>query len=348
MSGQPVETASPRRLTKHGIISACLIISTRLILLVLLAAVDFSLTIFSGTVHAQDASWPDTVTIGTALKGGTYDAYGRGLSTVLRDKAGIIAGTRETNGAEDNLALLSTGDIQIAFTTLGAVLHALKQQPDGADAKHIRALAPMYETAFHFVVMDRFPARTMADLEGKSIGVGPQGGTTAFYVPLIMKALGVNARFVEGGWTALGDSLAGNGIDVLAVAGGTPFPALLDLGGQQKLRFIPLSRNDQLKIQLAIPELASTEIPAGNYWQIQGAYPTVGLFNFIVVRDDMPDSIVTAILNALFGGSETMMAFTPAAAQTVPSNYARNTILAFHTGAARWYQHSLSSADHGD
>ena len=313
-----------------------------------LAVVAISLTIFSEPVHAQDASWPDVVMIGTALKGGTYDAYGQGLAKVLRDKARIFAGVRETNGAEENLALLSTGDIQIGFTTLGAVLYMLKQQGDGADAKHIRALAPMYETAFHFVVMDRLPARTMKDLEGKSVGIGPHGGTTAFYVPLIMKALGINAKFVEGEWTALGNSLAGNEIDVLAAAGGTPFPALLDLGYQRKLRFIPFSRNDQIKIQLAVPELAGTEIPTGIYWQMQAAYPTVGIFNFIVVRDDMPDSMVTAILDALFYGSETMTAFTPAAAETVPSNYARNTVLPFHTSAARWYQRSLSSADHGD
>jgi TRAP transporter TAXI family solute receptor len=314
----------------------------------LLAAVAFGLTILGGTVHAQDASWPDTVMIGTAAKGGTYDAYGRGLTQVLRDKARISAGVRETNGPEDNLALLASGDIQIGFTTLGAALDMLKQKPGGADAKHIRALAPMYETAFHFVVMDHLPARTMQDLDGKSIGVGPHGGTTAVYVPLMLKALGINAKFVEGEWLALGDKLAGNEIEVLAVAGGTPFPALLDLGDREKLRFIPLSRNDLLKIQLAIPEVASTKIPAGLYSQMQGAYTTVGLFNFIVVRDDMPDSMVTAILDALFDGSDTMMGFTSAAAESVPSNYARNTVLPFHPSAARWYQRSLSSTDHGD
>jgi TRAP transporter TAXI family solute receptor len=270
------------------------------------------------------------------------------LTKVLRDKARISSGTRETNGPEDNLALLSAGEIQMGFTTLGALLHLPKQQPKGDDAKHIRALAPMYETAFHFVVMDRFPARTMPDLEGKSVGVGPRGGTTAFYVPLIMKALGINAKFVEGDWISLGNSLAGSEIDVLAVAGGTPFPALLDLGDRQSLRFIPLTRNDQLKIQLAVPELASTKIAAGIYSQTQGAYPTVGLFNFIVVRDDMPDSMVTAILDAVFDGTDTMMAFTSAAAETVPSNFVRNTVLPFHTSAARWYQRSLSSTDHGD
>lgn len=318
------------------------------LLFAVFSVVAVSLTIFSEPAHAQDTSWPDMVMIGTALKGGTYDAYGRGLTKVLRDKARISSGTRETSGPEENLSLLSAGEIQIGFTTLGAVLHLLKQQPEGVDTKHIRALAPMYETAFHFVVMDRFPARRVQDFEGKRVGVGPRGGTTAFYVPLIMKALGINANFVEGEWISLGNSLAGGDINVLAAAGGTPFPALLDLGDRQTLRFIPLSRADQLKVQLGIPELASTQIPTGIYSQMQRAYLTVGLFNFIAVRDDMPDSMVIAILDALFSGSETMMAFTSAAAETVPLNYARNTVLPFHSSAARWYQHSLSSADHGD
>jgi TRAP transporter TAXI family solute receptor len=315
-------------------------------LLGFLAAIILGLAIIGEKAHAQDASWPDMVTIGTALKGGTYDAFGQGLSKVLRDRARISAGTRETSGPEENLALLSTGDIQIGFTTLGSALTILKQRPD--DAKRIRALAPMYETAFHFVVLDRSPMRAMKDLDGKTIGVGPQGGTTAVYVPLILKALGINAKFVEGEWLPLGNKLAGNEIDVLAVAGGAPFPALLDLGEQQKLRFIPLGRNDPLKIQLAVPELASTKVPIGIYPWMQNAYPTIGLFNFIVARDDMPDSMVTAILDALFEGSETMMAATPAAAETVPSNYARNTVLPFHPSAARWYERSLASADHGD
>ena len=51
---------------------------------------------------AQDELWPETLAIGTAAKGGTYDAYGRGLANLLRDKVRIAAATRETNGPEQN------------------------------------------------------------------------------------------------------------------------------------------------------------------------------------------------------------------------------------------------------
>ena len=222
----------------------------------------------------------------------------------------------------------------------------LKQQPPGANS--IRALAPMYETAFHFAVLSPSSTETIRDLEGKRIGVGPRGGTTAVYVPLMMKALDVKAQFVEGDWADLNGNLISNDIDVLAVAGGTPFPALLDLGKQKQIRFIPLERNDASRIQLQVPELSSTLVPLGVYPWEQTAYSTVGLFNFIVVRNDMPDSLADAILEALFADNATMLDFSPAAAETTPLNYPRNGILPVHAGVTLWYQHHGSFADHGD
>jgi uncharacterized protein len=35
-----------------------------------------------------------------------------------------------------------------------------------------------------------------------------------------------------------------------------------------------------------------------------------------------------------------MMQIHPAAAETVPANFTRNTILPFHVGAARWYNNN--------
>jgi uncharacterized protein len=35
-----------------------------------------------------------------------------------------------------------------------------------------------------------------------------------------------------------------------------------------------------------------------------------------------------------------MMQIHPAAAETVPTNFTRNTILPFHVGAARWYNNN--------
>ena len=53
----------------------------------------------------------------------------------------------------------------------------------------MRALFPMYDTPFHFIVLQASGIRSIADLAGKRLGVGPQGGTSATYTPALLTAL---------------------------------------------------------------------------------------------------------------------------------------------------------------
>jgi TRAP transporter TAXI family solute receptor len=285
--------------------------------------------------------------IGTAGRGGTYDAYGQGLANLVKVDLHLAAATRETTGPEENLELLAEGKIQIGFATLGSVLKALKDPERAATMQQIRAIAPMYDTAFHFVVERGSEIRTLGDLNGKVVGVGPAGGTADSYVPQMLKALQVNATFRTGDWAGLGDQLANKKIDVLAVAGGTPFPALLELGEKIPLRFISLSSDQALKVRLATPELTPSVVAIGVYpWQSE-PYQSVGMFNFMLVHRELPASLVTALLDALFLQTGRMVEFSPAAAETTPRNVARNNVLPFHGGAVAWYGRHFPQ-DRGD
>ena len=64
---------------------------------------------------------------------------------------------------------------------------------------------------------------------------------------------------------------------------------------------------------------------------------TVGLYNFAVARSSLPDDLVYAIAEAVFSGDDELMQASHAAAETVPANFTRNTLLPFHPGAMRWY-----------
>jgi len=83
-------------------------------------------------------------------------------------------------------------------------------------------------------------------------------------------------------------------------------------------------------------------IAAGTYPSLRRNYQTVGMYNFAVARADLPDDLVQAILDAVFDHPDEMMEIHPAAAETVPLNFSRNTILPFHDGAARWYNNKAT------
>jgi TRAP transporter TAXI family solute receptor len=191
----------------------------------------------------------------------------------------------------------------------------------------MRALFPMYDTAFHFVVPDESPVRSVADLAGKRIGVGPPLGTGGTYMPQVFKALNIDPVLVKGEWAALTSQFQEHQLDALAVTAGVPFPAFVELERKTRLRYLPLSSRQIRMLRLAIPELSVLSVPAGAYPSLTGNLPTVGLYNFAVARSDMPEDLAYATVNAVFSRHEEMVNAHPAAAGTIPANFVRNGFL---------------------
>ena len=102
-------------------------------------------------------------------------------------------------------------------------------------------------------------------------------------------------------------------------------------------------RGSKRKSLRRISTPAASVVPAGAYPSLTRPYQTVGLYNFAVAHRALPDDLVYAIAEAVFANHEEMMQIHYAAADTVPANFTRNTILPFHDGAARWYHNKSSS-----
>src|SRR4051812_14626701 len=190
-----------------------------------------------------EPNWPATLTIGTASPGGTYFVYGESLAKILTRELGLPVSARATEGPAQNIALLENGEIQLAFVTLGVALQAWNGTGAGTEGKpfrEMRALFPMYDTPFQFVVLQGSRIQSIADLSGKRVGAGPQRGTTATYLPEMMKALKIDAPASYGDWADLAQQLRAGTLDALVVAAGVPFPSFLDLEANGRLQFLPL------------------------------------------------------------------------------------------------------------
>jgi TRAP transporter TAXI family solute receptor len=323
--------------------------TTTLLRIVMILAAVF---VLPAAARSGEAHWPETLTIGTGSPGGTYYDYGEGLARLLTRKLDVPVFMRSTEGPTENIKLLEAGEIQLAFVTLGIAQQAWNgtgEWTDGKQFRAMRAVFPMYDTPFQFMVLQESGILSIADLTDKRVGIGPQGGTTGVYMPEFFKILKINPTIRTGSWSDLAAAMQARSLDALAVGAGVPFPEFANLEKRNKVRYLPLTASQVVALRLAIPELGPSVVPAGTYPSLMRHYQTVGLYNFAVAHRTLPDDLIYAITEVVFANNDELMPLHHAAADTVPSNFTRNTILPFHGGAARWYHNkSPSGVVHGD
>src|SRR5207237_5047435 len=128
-------------------------------------------------------------TLGTGAKGGGFHPYGEAVVKIAAERTSVRLLNRETQGSNENLRLLESGEIPIALVNMGPAYEAHTATGAFAGAarfSHLRALVPMYETPFHYAVRKGSAMAAVRDLAGKRVAVGPaKGPAEAFFAGLI-------------------------------------------------------------------------------------------------------------------------------------------------------------------
>jgi len=307
-----------------------------------LAIVVVAAALFCTTpLRSGEPDWPDQLLIGSASPGGTYFVYGEGLAKILTRALDLPVVRLATEGPAQNIELLETGEAKLGFVTIGIALQAWNGTgvwEGKKPARSMRAILPMYDTPFQFLVLQESGIRSIAEMAGKRVGVGPRGGTSAAYFPQFFQTLKIPVNLVFGEWAELAAQVHQRTLDVLAVGAGVPFPSFVELETKDKVRYIAFGAEQIAALRLAMPELTPSLIPAGTYPSLLRHYQTLGLYNFVVARAELPDDLVYNVVRTVFENHEEMMEAHAAAAATVPANIDRNSFLPLHPGAIRYYR----------
>jgi uncharacterized protein len=288
-----------------------------------------------------EAGWPSSLTIGTASPGGVYLIYGNALAPILTSALGIPVSAQATQGPDQNILLLESGNVQLAFVTMGTALQGWNGRgawTHGKELRSMRALFPMYDTPFQFIALESSGVRTLPDMAEKRIGVGPQGGTGGSYASKIFETLGIPATVRYGAWSSLSTQMQSGLLDALLGTAGVPFPVITELDRTEHVRFIPLSDDEIATLRKAMPEFSPSDVPAGSYPSLKTNYKTIGLFNFGVASKELSDDLVYAIVKAFYANHEQLVEANSAARESVVANLDRNTFIPYHPGAVRYYR----------
>ena len=193
-------------------------------------------------------------------------------------------------------------------------------------------------SAFQFVALRRSGITTVDQFNDRKVGTGPRAGTQGVYVPAILAAIRVSAKISNGSWQSAAADLLEGRDDALVAFGGVPFPALQQVEAKEPLVFVSLTPEQIEAIRKAMPELTISEIGSGAYSSLDKIYTTLGVYNFTIGRDDLPDDLVYQLVKAVFENQPRLLKATSAASDTLPQNAVKDSFLPFHSGAVRYYR----------
>ncbi len=289
------------------------------------------------------AGWPSSMTLSTASPGGAFAVYGQAWATLVSELLKIPTSTQQTQGPNQNLVLIDTKRVELGMTTLGPAFEAWTGELElrkGVKHTSVRALFPMYETPFHVITLKRAGITNIRQLNGKTVGVGPQAGTPGTYFPRWFKELGVNATIRYGAASDMASQVADGRIDAFAFAAGLPIPAFseLETTAQSGASFFAFDRDEIEKLLPKNPFVSPFTIPANTYKSMPEAQTTVAMWNFAIAHKDMPEDLAYQITKLSLENASRLVTAIKAAEATKPENAINNGFLPFHPGAVRYYK----------
>jgi TRAP transporter TAXI family solute receptor len=301
-----------------------------------------AVSLFALGLAAPAAAQNKSVTLGTASTGGTYFVYGGVVASLLTNKnIGLTVSTQQTQGPNQNIVLVSEKKVELGMATMGVALHAYQGTPDGwtkgKKYDQIRALFPMYDTPFHFVTLTKTGVKKVADLKGKTVGVGPRAGTCGTYFPMMFKALDINPTVQFGGASDMASRLSDGLIAAFPFCAGIPIAAYSELDASREVTFFTYTDAEIAALKKAIPELSDSLIPKGTYKSQKEDHKTVGVYNFFIVHKDFDAESAYKITKAVLESNAELVKGHAAGKETVIANWDKNTFLPFHPGAVKYY-----------
>ena len=287
---------------------------------------------------AAPAIAEDTLTFMTAGDGSAFLPYGQGVAKYLAAR-GLHIEIRKSGGSNDNLLAVDASPMTIGTAFMASAYDAVNGTGFAAGRKHenLRALFPMYETSFQVAALRTRGLRSLADLDGKKVGVGPARGPAEGFFRAAAEVAHIKPIIVNGDPAALSRQVLSGEIDALWQGAVVPIPSLVEVTDHADAIVFGLPDADVAAVLAKLPALSATTIPAGTYKGQTAEIKSFSAWNFVVANKDLPDDTAYAITKAVLSATDPVSEIYPTASGTRAVNAVNNQILWFHPGALRFY-----------
>jgi TRAP transporter TAXI family solute receptor len=222
---------------------------------------------------------------------------------VTKNSKKISVTAQTTKGYVENARLVNTGETDFGVcgtTIIYPALQGIEKFKEGKK-ENLRAVINAGSSVYTFVTYKTKNIKTIKDLAGKRVNIGPPGSNTAYLAELTLKAYGVwdKVNKTQLGFNDAAAALRDGKIDCYNIAGDPPAPAVIETFSAGPAMIIPLEENMRLKIAKEHPVLAPTPVEPNTYQGQKEAIPVMGYQCYLLANSKVPDWIVNELLSVM-------------------------------------------------
>lgn len=251
--------------------------------------------------------------------------------------------------AKGDLELFVTANIVQRLMSSGAAMY--KNIDNAPELSEKLRLLFMYPAGmYHFAVYEESEMKSIADIEGKRVFVGPKGSAINNVVKAIIKGAtgfeaGVDYQPVELSFDAGGSAFQDGRVDVYVNITNPPSPVLSQVALTKQIRLLELGDVFETeaisKLYANRPGRYLDEIAADAYGENQmntTPVKTLGAYMGMATREGLSDDEVYQMLSSFWGGLDAVKTEAPwLQAVTLDSVFA-SANMPLHPGAVKFYQ----------
>jgi TRAP transporter TAXI family solute receptor len=287
-----------------------------------------------------------TITFSTGTPTGVYQKYGTLLQgAIAKDMPRVDVRLLNSDGSQENVRRVATGKADFTIAAADAVETYILANKPGAD--RLRGCARLYDDYVHLVVPRSSSVRSVADLRGRKVAVGPSGSGVRLIANHVLQAAGLDPQKdikpLADGIGTMPDLLKQHKIDAFFWSGGLPTSAVLKLSKSFDIRLVPIGSGLIKKLHEqggASRYYRAAVMPADAYpkAQLGSSVQTLAVANFLITREDADPKLTEELTRTVIASRDHIGAKVHAA-QLVDLRTAIYTDpLPLHEGARRYYR----------
>lgn len=285
---------------------------------------------------------------------GVYYIFGGELASLwMNNVKNADVTVQSSGGSKDNILALYQGDAELAWTQNDVMSYAYNGDDffAGTVADNFSAIGSIYPEVVQLVVATDSGIKSVKDLAGHNVSVGPVGSGHYFNALQILEINGMSIKDIKPQYLSNSEvieSFQNKQIDAFFLTAAYPHATVTDVSMKRDIEVIGFTEDEIKALQDSYSFYVTDTIPAGTYDGVDEDKFVPAISAVLVVRDDVPEDIVYELTKTLFEHSDELTnakksyISVESAVEGIPVKAADAeagvTIGSFHPGALKYYK----------